>query len=161
MLFIEAAKSINGKQTFFAKEGEFPSYKNSTLKESSEAKIYYERGLPKMMGFLPFWLAEMISRLIFFILPFMVLAYPVVKSLPGLKLKRCKTRIGKAYGELKRIEKNLTENTTQNYQQELEDIERLEMDVKTIKIPNKLTSDYFSLLSAIDFLRNVILRLNQ
>lgn len=158
MLFIEAAKKINGQETFFSKQDEFPSYKNSTIKESNEAKIYYERGLPRLMGILPFWLAEMISRLLFFILPFLVIAYPVLKSLPGLKLKRCKTRIGKAYVELKRIEKSLTNNDTNNYEQELQDIETLEKDVKTIKVPSKLTSDYFSLLSAIDFLRNLILR---
>lgn len=159
MLFMEASKKINGQRTFFSAMNEFPSYTNDSFTESKEAKIYYERGLPKLMGYMPFWLAEMINRLIFYILPFLVVAYPIIKSLPGLKTKRSRTHIGKAYKRLKEIEHQINETSEPNLQAYLNEIDGIEADLKSLKISSKLHSDYFNLLSAIDFLRNYVLNL--
>ena len=88
MLFLEAAKEVNGKASFFSRRGEFPVYKNTRLPESEEALIYYEIGSPLLVKYLPFWFAEFIHRMLFILLPFGLLAYPILKSIPDENQKQ-------------------------------------------------------------------------
>ena len=60
VLFLEAAKEVNGVKSYFSKAGEFPVYMNTEAPLSDEAKFYYEKGTPTLMKYLPFWMAEFI-----------------------------------------------------------------------------------------------------
>jgi len=53
-LFLEAAREINGKASFFADSGEFPSFKNTGLPQSSVALHYEKNGSPLLMLYFPF-----------------------------------------------------------------------------------------------------------
>lgn len=64
-LFLEAAREINGKSSFFAKHGEFPTFKNVGVPESPVVLHYEKNGSPLLMVYFPFWLAELINRLVF------------------------------------------------------------------------------------------------
>jgi len=109
MLFLEAAKEVNGRATFFSRRGEFPAYKDAHLPESEEARIYYEKGPPFLVRYLPFWLAEFVHRMFFILLPFALVAYPILQSLPGYRLKRIRGRITRIYGDLKSLEQDMVQ----------------------------------------------------
>lgn len=108
MLFMQAAHEINGKEGFFTKRGEFPSFRGSGLQESPQASIYYQKGLPFLMNYLPFWLAEFFHRTLFFILPMLIIAFPIIKFLPEFWEKRMRDRINGVYVRLEKLEQEIS-----------------------------------------------------
>lgn len=154
MLFLEAAKNVNGKVSFFSQRGEFPAYKNTRLPESEEALIYYEKGPPFLVRYLPFWLAEFIHRMFFILLPFVLVAYPILQSLPGYRIKRIKGRITKTYGDLKSLEQDMVQSSVaERYTEFMDRLEVIDKRATEMKVPKSIASDYFSLRSTIDFVR--------
>ena len=158
-LFLIAARSINGKESFFSKEGEFPKFIDSTQHRSKEAEIYYEKGTPTLMQYMPFWLAEFIGRLAVTMLPFLALAYPIIRSMPNYHKNRVRGRINRMYGSLKFFEQELLSSYNpaerDAYLKRLDDMER---DALAMKVPKSVSSDYYTLRSSIDFVRNSLLR---
>ena len=158
-LFLMAARSINGKQSFFSEEGEFPAFKDSSLKRSDEAETFYEKGTPILMEFMPFWLAEFIRRVILTTLPFFAIAYPVIRSMPNYHKNRVRGRINRMYGSLKFFEQalissyNPAEKSTY-----LKRLDLMERDALGMKVPKSVSSDYYTLRSSIDFVRNCLMR---
>lgn len=160
MLFLEAARAVNGHRTFFSRYGEFPAYKESLLPESEVAKRYYTKGAPFLMDYLPFWLAEFIDRVFLLCVPMFAFAYPVIKSMPAFRLARVRKRINEIYGALKFLEQELISHydpaKRHEYHQRLDEIERNSL---ALKVPKSMGSDYYSLRSTIDFMRSWIQRM--
>jgi TRAP-type uncharacterized transport system substrate-binding protein len=161
MLFMQAAQEINGKESFFAHRGEFPSFKDPSVPESEVALRFHQKGTPFLMNYLPFWLAEFIDRMFLLLLPFFAFAFPVIKAIPGYRLWRMETRINSVYGELKFFERELS----QSYDPAQHDdyIRRLNtMEHKTLvmKLPEGLAGKYYSLRKDIDFVRSRLSREN-
>lgn len=158
-LLLMAARDINGKQTFFAQEGEFPSFKDSGLIRSHEAEIFYEKGTPILMDYLPFWLAEFIRRLVLMLLPFLAVAYPIIKSMPNYHKNRVRGRINRMYGALKFFEQSLLSSydpaQKNTYLAQLDGMER---EALAMKVPKSIAGDYYTLRSSLDFVRNCIAR---
>ena len=158
-LFLIAARSINGKESFFSKEGEFPKFIDSTQYRSKEAEIFYERGTPTLMQFMPFWLAEFIGRLFVTLLPFFALAYPIIRSMPNYHKNRVRGRINRMYGSLKFFEQELASAYKPDEKQVyLGRLDAMERDALGMKVPKSVSSDYYTLRSSIDFVRNCVLR---
>jgi hypothetical protein len=158
-LFLEAAREINGKASFFAESGEFPSFKNTGLSQSSVALHYEKNGSPLLMLYFPFWLAELINRLIFVLLPFCAVAYPVLLTLPGYRNKRMKRKIDKLYGALKSYEQELTENFLPEVKDDyLNKLDLLEHQALQLKVSKSMSGDYYALRTSIDYVRNCLNR---
>ena len=107
LLFLQAAEKINGGRSFFAKYGEFPDYKESIIEESDVAKRFYKNGPPRLLEYMPFWLAEFLNRMLILLLPLGAFAYPIIKSMPVYRLSRARSRINEVYGALKLFEQEL------------------------------------------------------
>lgn len=158
MLFMQAANEINGKETFFTKRGEFPSFRGSGLHESEQATLYYQKGLPFLMNHLPFWLAEFIHRTIFFLLPLIVIAFPVIKYLPEFWENRMRDRINAVYARLERLEQEIINQGEVDqhhaaFLAQLDDIEHLAFKLKHSK---SHALEYYTLRSHIDYVRSCL-----
>jgi TRAP-type uncharacterized transport system substrate-binding protein len=158
-LFLEAARNINGKGSFFAKRGEFPSFKDSLLIESPVAVHYEKNNYPLLANYFPFWIAELISRLIFILLPFCVLGYPILQSLPSFRTKRMQNKINRLYASLKSLEQELLNGFDEQQRDEyLKRLDLLEYQALKITISMRLSSDYYALRTSIDYVRNCLNR---
>ena len=158
-LFLEAAEEINGKQSFFAKRGEFPKFNRSVFPESAVAARFEKSGVPPIMNYLPFWVAEFVHRMFLLIVPFLAFAYPIVSSLPNYRSKRVQTRINKMYGALWTFEQELAANFDPNQcDAYLSRINQMEADALSIKVPKKMASEYYTLRSSMDYVRNCLIR---
>jgi TRAP-type uncharacterized transport system substrate-binding protein len=158
-LFLEAAEAINGKQSFFAKRGEFPKFNHSAFPESNVAARFEKNGVPPIMNYLPFWVAEFIHRMFILAVPFLAFAYPIVTSLPNYRYKRVQARINKMYGALWTFEQELAAHFDPSQSDAyLSKINQMEADALSIKVPKKLASDYYSLRSSMDYVRNCLIR---
>jgi TRAP-type uncharacterized transport system substrate-binding protein len=158
-LFLEAAREINGKANFFARRGEFPFFSAAGIPESPVALHYEKNGSPLLMLYLPFWLAELINRLIFVLLPFCAIAYPILLTLPGYRNKCMRRKIDRLYGVLKTYEYELITN----YQIEARDgylrkLDLLEYEALNLKVPWSMSGDYYALRTSIDYVRNCLNR---
>lgn len=158
-LFLEAAREINGRGSFFAKRGEFPSFKDSILPDSPVAVHYEKNSYPILSNYLPFWLAELVNRLVFILLPFLAIAYPILQALPGYRAKRMQNKINRLYGALKALEQELLEGFDAEQRNDyLKRLDLLEYQALNIKISKGLSSDYYTLRTSIDYVRNCLNR---
>lgn len=158
-LFLEAARQINGVESFFAKRGEFPSFKDSLLPESPVAVHYEKNRYPIISAYFPFWLAELINRLVFILLPFLVVAYPALQALPSFRTRRMFNKINRLYGELKAFEKELlTDFDPEKRDVYLKKLDMLEYQALNVEVSKQLASDYYALRSSIDYVRNCLNR---
>ena len=158
-LFLEAAREINGKGSFFAKRGDFPSFKDALLPESPVAVHYEKNQYPMLATYLPFWLAELIDRLIFILLPFCAIAYPILQALPGYRTRRMQNKISRMYVSLKTIEQELLDNFNPEKRDEyLKRLDALEYQALKIKVSRNLSGDYYALRTSIDYVRNCLNR---
>ena len=113
------------------------------------------------MNYLPFWLAEFIDRLFILILPLFAFAYPLLKTMPGYRLTRARTRINEVYGSLKFFEEELSSRyDSANKVNYIETIDQIDLRAKSLRVPKSLSSEYYSLRTNIDFVRGMIIRLN-
>lgn len=153
LLFLQAAEKINGGRSFFARYGEFPSYKESIIEESEVAKSFYKNGAPKLLNYMPFWLAEFLDRMLILLLPLVAFAYPIIQSMPGYRL----SRINEVYGALKLFEQELETNfDPTQLEAYLQKIDQLDKKAQNLSVPRSLMSEYYSLRSTISFVRNLI-----
>ena len=161
-LFLEAAREINGKATFFAERGEFPSFKNTMLPESPIAIQYEKNRSPFMvtlLSHLPFWLAELVNHIVFIVLPFLIISYPLLQSLPGFKRKRMQNKINRLYSALKSLEQELLNGFNDEQRDEyLKRLNALENQALKIKISKGMSGDYYALRTSIDYVRNCLNR---
>ena len=157
LLFLEAAKDINGVKTYFAKAGEFPAYRNNEVPLSDEARYFYQKGTPALMKYLPFWMAEFIERMFLLLLPFAAFAYPIIKSIPNYRVNLARKQINSLYKDLEKFEQTTIENFDPNKRQEyievLNEMERQVVDSKAAKL---VTADCYTLRNNIEFIRNAI-----
>jgi hypothetical protein len=155
LLFLEAAKEINGPKSYFAKAGQFPSYINSEAPLSEEAKYFYQKGTPALMKYLPFWMAEFLERMFLLLLPFAAFAYPIIKSIPNYRVNLARKQINSIYKELDQFEREMIDNYDPNkrelYISILDEMERRVLASKAAKLA---TADCYNLRSNIDFIRN-------
>ena len=157
VLFLEAAKEINGNKSYFAKAGQFPVYMNTEAPLSQEAKFFYEKGTPTLMKYLPFWLAEFLERMFFLLLPFAAFAYPIIKSIPTYRTNLAKKQINSIYKELDKFEQN-TIDTFDPYKrgEYIEILNEMERRVLNSKAAKLATADCYSLRNNIEFIRNAL-----
>ena len=112
-----------------------------------------------MVNYFPFWVAELINRLIFIFLPFCILGYPLLQALPGYRAKRMQNKITRLYGSLKSLEEELLNGFTPEQRDEyLKRLNLLEYQALKIKVSKRLSGDYYTLRSSIDYVRNCLNR---
>jgi TRAP-type uncharacterized transport system substrate-binding protein len=157
VLFLEAAREINGNKSYFSKAGEFPAYMNTEAPLSDEAKFFYEKGTPTLMKYLPFWLAEFLERMFFLLLPFAAFAYPIIKSIPTYRTNLAKKQINSIYKELDKFEKNTIENFDPARRGEyIEVLNEMERRILRSKAAKLATAECYSLRNNIEFIRNAL-----
>jgi TRAP-type uncharacterized transport system substrate-binding protein len=162
LLFLQAAEKINGGRSFLVRYGEFPAYKDSIIEESDVAKNFYKNGAPKLLEYMPFWLAEFLDRMLILLLPLVAFAYPIMRSMPGYRANRIRSRINEVYGALKLFEQELEDHFDPSQQEAyLQKIDELDKKAQNLRVPRSLMSEYYTLRTTIDFVRNLIGRFSK
>lgn len=161
MLLMQAAQEINGKESPFAKRGEFPSFRNTTIHESRQAALFYQKGPPFLMYYLPFSIAEFIHRMFFYLLPVALFAIPAIRIIPERWDKRVKQRLREklhaTYGELKILERELTIGyDAARLLEYMRRIDALERDALNLEVPDELSSEYYMLRTNINYVRKCL-----
>ena len=135
-LLMRAAEETHGRPGVFQRHGEFPSAANTDLPLSPEAQRYYRSGAPLLQRYLPFWLANLVDRLLVMLVPLIAIAFPLFRLLPLLYAWRVRSRIYRWYGELKFLEAEVErEPSAAKVEAHLRRLEEIEAAVNRTRIP--------------------------
>jgi len=153
-LLIGAAKEIHGGPGYFRTAGEYPAPLVRDFPISEDAERYYKSGGQFLYKKLPFWLANLIDRLVVVILPLFVILVPASRFLPTVYRWLMRSRIYKWYGALMAIERQVLRPTTAEQRADLlKRIDDIEKSVNELKMPVSFGEQLFVLRNHVTMVR--------
>jgi TRAP transporter TAXI family solute receptor len=89
---------------------QFPNEKSLQFVQSEESKRFFKTGRPFLQKYLPFWLANLLERLLVSIVPILAIGIPLIKLIPAFIDYRERAAILQLYEEAFRLEHNIDKN---------------------------------------------------
>jgi TRAP transporter TAXI family solute receptor len=154
-LVLEAAQNVHGKAGFFQHKGEFPSVTGDRYPISAHAVRFYKSRKKLIYRYLPFWLASLISRIVVYFIPAIVIMIPIVRSVPHMYRWQNQLRIYRWYRALLSLEKEvLRETDPQKRKQLMERLDQIETEANKMKVPASLADQFYGMRYYIGFVRD-------
>jgi TRAP transporter TAXI family solute receptor len=158
-LLLQAAEEIHHKGGRFEKEGQFPSPKYVDFDLSKEATRFYKSGPPFLQRYLPFWVANFLTRMVVMLVPLLALLYPLFKIMPLIYKWRMRSRIYRWYSELKAVDPDIQKDfVAERLEEYLAKLNKVENQVSNISIPPAYAEGLYDLRLHIEMLRNKLLK---
>ena len=158
-LLLQAAEEIHHKGGGFEKEGQFPSPKYVDFDLSKEAVRFYKSGPPFLQRYLPFWVANFLTRMMVMLVPLIALLYPLFKLMPLIYKWRMRSRIYRWYSELKAVDPDIQKDfVAERLEEYLAKLNKVENQVSNISIPPAYAEGLYDLRLHIEMLRNKLLK---
>jgi TRAP transporter TAXI family solute receptor len=151
-LLLEAASEIHSAPGIFNAAGEFPSPLATDFPLSEQAQRYYKSGPPFLQRYLPFWIANLVQRMLVFLVPVFGVLLPVIKFLPGVLTWRRRQRIIHWYGELKGLEQDPGAGDA-DLALRLQRLEQIDDAARHLALPLDFSDQVYDLRQHIDFVR--------
>ncbi len=153
-LLLDAATQIHAAPGVFNRGGEFPAAVTVDLPLSAQAQQFYRSGRPFLQRYLPFWLAVLVERLLFVLIPIIGVIYPVVRLIPSLYAWGMRQRIYHLYGELKVLETELAHLPEEASADQLRhSLAQLEKRANALHVPSSFGLMLYTLRSHIALVR--------
>ena len=152
-LLLEAANEVHHGPGLFQRRGEFPSAQVQDFPISEQATRWFQSGRPLLQRYLPFWLANLIERLLVVIVPIVALAIPLTRIVPALYSWRVRSKVFRWYGEVREIEARADFHDEASKRREAVRLDEIETSVNRLKIPLSFYHEVHLLRSHIDLVR--------
>lgn len=154
-LLLNAATEIHSEASIFNRANAFPAAEAVDVPLSSEAVRFYKSGRPILHEYFPFWMAELIGKLIILLIPILGVLYPMTRFLPRVYDWAVRSKILRVYGELRLLEDRTSGGQgTESDRRELADaLDRLEEQVNRLKMPLSYSSMMYELRTHIGLVR--------
>ncbi|WP_083632817.1 TAXI family TRAP transporter solute-binding subunit [Bradyrhizobium sp. NAS96.2] len=153
-LLLNAAVEIHSPPGIFQKAGEFPAAEAIDLPLSQEAQRFYKTGRPFLQGYLPFWAATLVEKLLVVFVPLVALLFPAFKLLPQSYDWMMQLRIRRLYDEIRLIE---SEMEAQGVKIDLgalnTKLDLIDQRANHLQLPNVYASSLYTLRGHIDLVR--------
>lgn len=151
----EVAREVHAGAGKFHRSGEFPALRRADFPVSPQAREVLTHGLPWLERSLPFWWAQVLTRVLLVCLPVALLAWWAARLIPAYLRWVLESRVIRWYGELKYIEHDLQRDAISGidlsrHVSRLADIDRR---VVAMRAPADLRERWFTLRQHIDFVR--------
>jgi hypothetical protein len=122
---------------------------------STEAERYYKSGKSGTYKHLPFWLANVVNRILLVFVPAIVLLVPAMKLIPMLLRLKTRLKLFRWYRALLAVERELLAPTPpRNPAELLTRLDDIEDNVSKIKVPASFADQYYTLRGHIKFVRS-------
>jgi TRAP transporter TAXI family solute receptor len=154
-LLLEAANEVHSAPGLFQRRNEFPSSKVQDFPISEQATRWFQSGRPFLQRYLPFWLANLIERLLVVVVPIVALAIPLMRIVPAIYSWRVRSKIFRWYGEVREIERRALEETHagEAQQHDAHRLDEIEASVNQLKIPLAFYHEVHLLRAHVDLVR--------
>ena len=160
-LLLQAAEKVHFKGGGFETDGQFPTPKYVDFELSDEAARYYKSGPPFLQRYLPFWVANFITRTMVMLLPLVALLFPLFKVMPAIYRWRMRSKIYRWYAKFEDIDAVIfKEKKTANVAEYITELDNLEEKVAHIRVPLSYQDELYGLRLHIDLLRKKLQKEN-
>jgi TRAP-type uncharacterized transport system substrate-binding protein len=145
-LLLRAARQIHAAAGVFQRAGEFPADEAVGLRLSDAARRFYKQDLPFLYNYLPYWIADLIGKLVFLLIPIVGVLYPMMRALPKLYDWTIRHRIRRLYGELRHVDEQLrTVRGREGVSRIAVALEHLEEQANSLKVPIAYANQLYDL----------------
>ena len=154
-LLLEAAAEVHGGPGLFQQRGEFPSSKVRDFPMSEQATRWFQSGRPFLQRYLPFWLANLIERLLVVVVPIVALTIPLTRIVPAFYSWRVRSKVFRWYGEMHAIEARIEagHHDVSMKRREAGRLDEIEHAVAHLKIPLAFYHEVHLLRAHIEMVR--------
>lgn len=153
-VLLQAASKVHNGAGVFHKAGEFPVPRGGDFPVSEDAARYYKSGPPFLQRYLPFWVANLIERLLVLLVPLIAVVIPMMRIMPALYDWQVKRKIFRWYRDLKGVELEINEAPSSGeISVLLERLREIERGVAATKVPLTYWDYVYTLRGHIDLVR--------
>jgi TRAP-type uncharacterized transport system substrate-binding protein len=153
-LLLGAAVEVHSGPGLFRKAGQFPAAESIDIPLSDEAQRFYKSGQPFLHNYLPFWIAELIARVVVVFVPLALLLYPLFKLLPRAYDWIMRSKIMPLYDELRAIEREMDAGDSGHAADAIvARLDQLDQRANLLQLPRAYASAVYTLRSYIDLVR--------
>jgi TRAP-type uncharacterized transport system substrate-binding protein len=154
-LLIEIARGVHSRSTLLQKKKEFPQLLELQVKLSTEAERYYKSGKSGTYKVLPFWLANVVNRILLVFVPAIVVLIPALKVIPAVLRFKTRMKLFRWYRVLLAVERELQVPVARHEHPDyLKRIDEIERHVSKIKVPASFADQYYTLRGHIAYVRS-------
>ena len=151
---LNAAVQIHSQPGIFQKAGQFPAAESIGIPLSEEAQRFYKTGRPFLQGYLPFWVATLVEKVLVVLVPLAALLFPVFKFLPQTYDWMMQLRIRRLYDEIRLIESEMEAQGTEVDRSALnKKLDLIDQRANHLQLPTVYASSLYTLRSHIDLVR--------
>jgi TRAP-type uncharacterized transport system substrate-binding protein len=159
-LLLKAAVEIHGGAGWVHRAGEFPSMKTQDFPISEQAQRFYRSGGSWLHGYLPFWAATFVDRMLLVLISIGLVLVPLIGILPWLYTWRNRSKYYRWYRELRELEEALKEHERPEHVEDYHArLDRIEEGVCKIRVSVAFYDEVFILKEHIEMVRQKLIRL--
>ncbi len=145
-LILEAARSVLKDGNLLDPAGSYPQAPKLALETLSEARYYYEKGLPILQRYLPFRIASLADRYIILAIPLILLLFPLFKAIGPIYQWRIRARIYRWYKHLREIDQQIYRGQIDgDIGEEIRRLEQMEDQLGRVEVPLSYSSELYEL----------------
>jgi TRAP-type uncharacterized transport system substrate-binding protein len=153
-LLLDAAVQIHSQPGIFQKAGQFPAAEPIDLPLSAEAQRFYKSGRPFLQGYLPFWIATLVEKLLVVLIPLAALLYPAFRFLPQTYDWMMQLKIRRLYDQIRSIESDMEAQGPEFDAMALNTkLDQIDDRANHLDLPTVYASNLYTLRSHIDLVR--------
>ena len=151
---LEAAVEIHSTPSMIRNPGEFPAPEPVDLPLSSYALEFYKTGTPFLLRHLPFRLAVLLAQPVVWLIPVIVILFPVFRVAPAVYDWFERRRVYRLYAELRHLEEEMfSAAPSQNRKDFIERLDQLKDRASKLSVPTQFKPLAYSLRLHIDMVR--------
>lgn len=154
-LLAQSAMKIHSQATILSAKGQFPSLNYSDFPIAEEAKRFYSYGPNILQRIFPFWLSDMISRMVVMLIPLIGVMLPLLKIAPPTYRWQTRARIYKWYKNLKKMEAQAGSGN-EDIQNALSTLDKIDLEVQKTKVPLSYSDELYNLRLHIQLVRDLL-----
>jgi TRAP-type uncharacterized transport system substrate-binding protein len=152
---LESAVEIHSTPSMFRTADQFPAPESVDLPLSPYARDFYKTGSPFLLRHLPFWLAVLLEQPLVWVIPLLVILFPLFRLAPTVYDWAERRRIYRLYSELKRLEDQMFYAADKGGQKNLiERLDQLEARASHLSVPSAFKPLVYALRLHIGMVRH-------
>ena len=148
---------IHSTPSMFRTADQFPAPESVDLPLSPYARDFYKTGSPFLLRHLPLWLAILLEEPLVWLIPLLVILFPLFRLAPAVYDWAERRRIYRLYSELKRLEDEMFYTAERgDHKNLIEQLNRLEDRASHLSVPSAFKPLVYALRLHIDMVRRQI-----
>jgi TRAP-type uncharacterized transport system substrate-binding protein len=154
-LLLQAAREVHGGPTLLNAARTFPAPIDVELPLSTDADRFYKERPSLLRRVLPFWVAVWAERLLFIMLPLLVIALPAIAYLPKVYDWRIRSKLDGWYAEVNRVERAALDASGDLLRQR-ERMNDIDERLNRVKVPKAYLSRLYTLRQHAAYVRRLL-----